>query len=107
MIDFVDTPPFLRIALQVFMATMHFHIDPNWFIYVDFYSHTEAHREQFCTNSKLSLECKVGHIRSRSRWFEAEISLFMMFFYDFHLIYKAFIYILEYANKVISYTTTR
>ena len=26
MIDFVDTPPFLRIALQVVMATMHFHI---------------------------------------------------------------------------------
>ena len=26
MIDFVDTPPFLRIALRVAMATMHFHI---------------------------------------------------------------------------------
>ena len=26
MIDFVDPPPFLRIALQVAMATMHFHI---------------------------------------------------------------------------------
>ena len=26
MIDFVDTPPFLRIALQVAMATMHSHI---------------------------------------------------------------------------------
>ena len=26
MIDFVDTIPFLRIALQVAMATMHFHI---------------------------------------------------------------------------------
>ena len=26
MIDFVDTPQFLRIALQVAMATMHFHI---------------------------------------------------------------------------------
>ena len=26
MIDFVDTPPFLRTALQVAMATMHFHI---------------------------------------------------------------------------------
>ena len=26
MIDFVDTSPFLRIALQVAMATMHFHI---------------------------------------------------------------------------------
>ena len=26
MIDFEDTSPFLRIALQVAMATMHFHI---------------------------------------------------------------------------------
>ena len=26
MIDFVDTSPLLRIALQVAMATMHFHI---------------------------------------------------------------------------------
>ena len=26
MIDFVDKPPFLRIALQVAMATMHFHM---------------------------------------------------------------------------------
>ena len=26
MIDFVGIPPFLRIALQVAMATMHFHI---------------------------------------------------------------------------------
>ena len=26
MIDFVNTPPFLRIALQVAMATMYFHI---------------------------------------------------------------------------------
>ena len=30
-----------------------------------------------------------------------------MFFYDFHLIYKVFVNILEYANEVISYTTTR
>ena len=26
MIDFVGTPPFLRIALRVAMVTMHFHI---------------------------------------------------------------------------------
>ena len=26
MIDYVDTPPFLRIALRVAMTTMHFHI---------------------------------------------------------------------------------
>ena len=25
MIDFVDTPPFLRMALRVAMVTMHFH----------------------------------------------------------------------------------
>ena len=33
MIDFVYTPPFLRIALQVAMATMHFHIaQPGFFM---------------------------------------------------------------------------
>ena len=29
MIDFVGTPPFLRMALQVAMVTRHFHIGPK------------------------------------------------------------------------------
>ena len=107
MIDFVNTPPFLRKALQVAMSTMHFHIAQTGLFMGIFFSHSGDPRKQFGTNSKLSLGCKVGHIRSRGRWFKAEISLFMMFFYDFHLIYKAFINILEYAIEVISYTTTR
>ena len=83
MIDFVDTTPFLRIALPVAMATMHFHIALTG-LFMSFmgifFSHTGGSREQFGTNSKLSLGCKVGQIRSRGKWFEAEISLFMMFF---------------------------
>ena len=103
MIDFVDTPPFWRIALQVAMATMHFQIAHSVYLWGFFFSHSGGPREQFGTNSKLSLGYKVGQIRSRGSWFEAEISLFVMFFfYDFHLIYKVFINILEYANEVIS-----
>ena len=38
MIDFVDTPPFLRIALRVAMATMHFHIaQTNLFLEEQFF----------------------------------------------------------------------
>ena len=38
MIDFVDTPPFLRIALWVAMATMHFHIaQTNLFLEEQFF----------------------------------------------------------------------
>ena len=47
-------------------------------------------------------------LRSWDRWFEAKISLFMMFVYVFILfMYKAFINILECENEVISYITTR
>ena len=42
----------------------------------------------------------MGQIRSRCRWFEAEISLFMMFFYDFHLIvYKLLLIFLNMQMK--------
>ena len=80
MIEFVDTPPFLGIALQVAMATMHFHIDQTGSRMGKFFSHSGGPREQFGTNSKLSLGCKVGQIRSRGRRYEAEISLIIMFF---------------------------
>ena len=42
-------------------------------------------QETICTNSKLSLGCKVGQIISLGSWFEAEISLFMIFVYAFTL----------------------
>ena len=84
MIDFVNTSPFLRIALQVAMATMHFHIAQTG-LFMSFFRIPGGTRKQFVTNSKLSLGCKVGYIRSRGRWFKSEISLFMMFLYDFHL----------------------
>ena len=90
------------------MVTMHFHIaQTGLFMGNSFFAFRGGPREQFVTKSKLFLGCKVGQIRSRGRWFEAEISLSMMVFYDFHLICKAFINILEYANEVISFTTTR
>ena len=38
MIDFVNTPPFLRIALQVAMATMHFHIAQTGLFMVIFFA---------------------------------------------------------------------
>ena len=95
MIDFVDSPLFLRIALQVAMATMHLHIAQTG-LFMEIFLYSGCPREQFGTNSKLSLGCKVCQIRSQGRWFE-----------DFYLIYKAFINILEYANELISYTTTR
>ena len=47
MIDFVGTPPFLRMGLQVAMVTRHFSHSPNRFI-------LSGPREQFGTNAKLS-----------------------------------------------------
>ena len=80
MIDFVDTSPFLKIAIQVAMAIMHFYIAQTCLFMGIFFSHSGGPRKQFGTNSKLSLGCKVGQIRSRGRWFKAEKSLIMMFF---------------------------
>ena len=56
---------------------------PNRVIYDNFLSYSGSSREQFVTNSKLSLGCKVGQIRSWDSWFEAKISLFVMFFFMF------------------------
>ena len=58
------TPPFLRIALRVAVA-MDFHIAQNRFISRNIFSHLGYHREQFGTNEKLSLWCKLCHNRSR------------------------------------------
>ena len=82
MIDFEDIPPFLRMAfnLQVAMVTVHYHIAKLGLFMRNVFSHSGRPRKQFGTNFKLILGCKEGQIRSRGRWFEAEISLFMMFF---------------------------
>ena len=67
------------------MATMHFHIAKTGLFMGIFCSHLEGPREQFGTNSKLSLGCKVGQIRSCGGWCEADNSLFMIFVYVFAL----------------------
>ena len=55
MIDFVGTPLFLRIALRVAMATMHFQIaQTGLFLGNVFFSHSGCPRERFCINEKLS-----------------------------------------------------
>ena len=61
------------------MATMHFHIAQTGLFMANLFSHSGGPRKQFGTNSKLYLGNKVGQIRSWGSWFEAEISLFMMF----------------------------
>ena len=81
MIDFVGTSPSLRKALCVVMATMHFNIAQTGLLMGIFF--TFRAWEQFGTNSKLSLGCKVGQNRSWGSWFEAKISLFMMCFFMF------------------------
>ena len=106
MIDFVNTPPFLRIALQVAMATMHFYIAQTGLFTGTFFAFMGS-QEKVWHQLKIISWCKVGQIRSRGRWFKAEISLFMMLFMIFTLFIRTFISILEYANEVISYTTTR
>ena len=90
------------------MATMYFQIAQTGLFMGKFFSHSGGPRKQCSTNLKLSLGCKVGQIRPRGRWIEAEICLFMMILMIFTLhIHKDLINILEYANEVISYTTTR
>ena len=77
MIDFADTSPFLRIALQVVMATMHFHIAQTGLfmgIFFAFKGSKGKNRHKF----KIVLGVQGSQIRSRGRWFEAEISLFMI-----------------------------
>ena len=53
MIDFVDTSPFLRIALQVAMTTMHFHIAQTGLFMGTLISHSGVPREQFGTSLKF------------------------------------------------------
>ena len=55
----------------------------NQFFMRDFFFAFRGPQEQFGTNSKLSLGCKIGQIRSWNSVFEAKIGLFMMFLYVF------------------------
>ena len=51
---FVGIPPFLRIALRVAMATMHFYIDQTGLFLGNIFSHSEDPREQLITHEQLS-----------------------------------------------------
>ena len=53
MIDFVGTPPFLRIELRVAMVTAFSH-SPNRLYFRNIFSHSGYPREQFGTTEKLS-----------------------------------------------------
>ena len=46
MIDFVDTPPFFKIALQFAMTTMHFHIAQTGLFMGKLFSHSGGPRHQ-------------------------------------------------------------
>ena len=86
-IDFVSTSPSLRNALWVAMSTLHFHIAQTS-LFTGIFCAFRGPREQFGTNSKLSLGCKVGQIRFWGSWFEAEIGLLMVFVYVFTFIIR-------------------
>ena len=94
MIDFVGTFPSLRKASCVTMATMHFLIVQmvlfmgNWFF---FFFCIQGSQE---TIWHISNACKVCQIRSWSNWFEAEVSLFMMFVYVFTLFIRSLLWIM-------------
>ena len=53
MIDFVGTPPFLRMALRVAMLTMHFHKARTGLLLMEHFLAFRGPREQFGTNERL------------------------------------------------------
>ena len=65
MIDFVDTPPFLRIALQVAIATMHFHIAQTGLFMGTFFRIQEVPGNNLGPIQNCPWDAKVGQIRSR------------------------------------------
>ena len=52
-IEFVGTPPFLRFALQIAMATMHFHKAKTCVSFKNIFSYLAGPKEQFGTRKKL------------------------------------------------------
>ena len=91
MIDFVGTPPFLKMALQVAMVTSHFHIAPTGLFLGTFFSHSGVPGNnlapmincpwgagwvkigpgviEISTNFKKDCKCKMGFIVSLLRTF--------------------------------------
>ena len=69
MIDFINTPPFLRIVLQVAMATMQFHIAQAG-LFMGIFFHIQGSQETILHQFKIVLGCKVGQSRSQGRWFK-------------------------------------
>ena len=62
MIDFVDTPPFLRMALRVAMVAMHFHIaQTSLFLRNMFSSHSGVPRN----NLVQMIKCSGVQVRSK------------------------------------------
>ena len=53
-IEFLGTAPFLRFALQVAMATMHFYKAQTCISFKNIFSHLVGPNEQFGTRKKLS-----------------------------------------------------
>ena len=62
MIDLVGIPPFLRIALRVAMATMHFHIAQTGFYNNIIYRIKGVPGNNLAPMRNCSV-CKVGQIR--------------------------------------------
>ena len=70
MIDFVGTPSFLRIALQVAIATMHFQMPKQVYFGEQYFWHSGDPREQLSIHEKLPWGCKVGQIRCRGIFYD-------------------------------------
>ena len=56
-IDFVGPPSFLRFALQVVMATMHFHKVQTGVSFRNIFTYYVVHKKQFGVRKNLSLGC--------------------------------------------------
>ena len=63
MIDFVVAPPFLRVALRVAMATMHFYILAQTGLFLGTFFCIKVVPGNNLAHEKLSFGCKVGQIR--------------------------------------------
>ena len=107
MIDFVDTPSFLKKALQVAMATMHFHIAQTGLFMGKYFRIQGVPGNNLVSIQNCPWGARYVKLDPEVDGLRPILVYLLCFFYDFHLIFKGFITILEYANEVISYTTTR